>query len=81
MLTAKTIAALLDRNEDTVHMWRSRGIRLKKQSRTVTVRLASYRVGGRYYFTTGSVATFLRAVGWPVDQWPDSLRRALAPLD
>ena len=81
MLTAKTIAALLDRNEDTVHLWRAKGVRVKRKSRTVVVRLSSYRIGCRYYFTSKSVASFLDAVGWPFDQWPDPLRRALASPD
>jgi len=77
MLTAKIIAALLNIDPDTVHLWRRRGLKVQKKSRTCVVRLKAVRKGGRYFIPPQCLATFLRETGFSQEDWPDALLRIL----
>jgi hypothetical protein len=73
-LTPKAISILLAVDPDTVIKWHRQGVRVKKNSRAVRVRLSAYKIGGRWFIPTTSLTEFLRTGGYEI---PGPLARVL----
>lgn len=65
-LTPKTVSILLDVNRETVVHWHTHGVLVKKNSRTVRVRLAAHKIGGRWFIQPASLLSFLRIGGYEI---------------
>lgn len=65
MLTPKQISIMLHVDRDTVVNWHLRGIRIKRKSRTIVVRLQAGKKGGRWLISPRSLATFLSRLDYP----------------
>lgn len=73
-LTPKRISILLGVEPQTVVNWHRQGVRVKKNSRTVRVRLSAHKIGGRWFIPTVSLIEFLRIGGYVI---PAPLARIL----
>lgn len=73
-LTPKTVSILLGVDRVTVVKWHTQGILSKKNSRTVRVRLAAHKIGGRWFIPSASLLNFLRTGGYEI---PAPLARVL----
>lgn len=59
-LTPKMISAVLQVDRDTVINWHTKGLQIKQKNRKVkTLRLAAYRMGGRWFISREALREFL----------------------